>query len=594
MITESQYKDAVAQTGQTRALAPSRQERNNYEAVIDGMMTKEVLERYPMLTDAIKQSAQNPMERRQAILSVLDRDRALFTRINQAINVQTSIRPRERIKALINMLREYVKVGDVEKKQYGEVMTPVSLVEDMMDGLPKEVWSDPKLKWLDPANGCGIFPAVVVARLMDGLAKWQPDEGLRYQHIIENMLYVCELQPKNMFLYLCAFDPKDQYVMNMYTGSFLEVGFQKHAKEVWGVDKFDVIVGNPPYQTASNGGTRDMPLYNVFVEHAKRWQPRLLTMVIPSRWMVTGLGLGEFRKAMLGDDHMKTLVDYARMEAVFPSVDFEGGVCYFLRDSHHTGLCQYTTIGDAGASGPVARRLGEHDILVRDSVGLQILEKVRARGEASITEILSADKEFGWTSNYEGFRPVARKGDVALYYYRGGKRLVGGIAREAVAKSPHLIDKWKVMTPAAYGERGARPAMVLGPSFLAESPSVCTQTYLFFSVGAKKQAESLQTYLSTRLFRFLVSLRKITQHATRSTYTWVPQQTWDRAWTDEELYKKYNLSEAEIAHVASCIRPKNPIANSSYEPSPHIPNQSPQPAATLCRDDDPSGVLQEA
>ena len=193
---------------------------------------------------------------------------------------------------------------------------------------------------------------------------------------------------------------------------------------------------------------------------------------------------------------------------------------------------------------------------MRDSRGLNILKKVRAAGEPSIIEILSADKEFGWTSNFDGFRQNQKPDDIALYYNRGGKRLVGGIAREDITKSLHLIDKWKVMTPAAYGERGARPAMVLGPSFIAESPSVCTQTYLFFSVASKKQAESLQSYLHTRFFRFLVSLRKITQHSTRATYTWVPQQPWDRVWTDAALYKKYGLSEGDIAHIEASIRPK--------------------------------------
>jgi len=165
------------------------------------------------------------------------------------------------------------------------------------------------------------------------------------------------------------------------------------------------------------------------------------------------------------------------------------------------------------------------------------------------------DKEFGWTSNFEGFHAKQKPNDVALHYGRSGKRLIGWINRDAVGKSPHLIDKWKVMVPQAYGERGTRPATVLGPSFIAGSPSVCTQTYLFFYVGSKKEANSLNSYLRTRFFRFLVSLRKITQHATRSTYTWVPQQAWDRTWTDEALYTKYNLTKADIAFIESMIRP---------------------------------------
>lgn len=320
--------------------------------------------------------------------------------------------------------------------------------------------------------------------------------------------------------------------------------------------QFDVIIGNPPYQLASDGGTRDIPIYNKFVEQARVLEPRYLSMVIPSRWMASGLGLSDFRKSMLEDRRIRNLVDYERMDEVFPGVDFEGGVCFFLWDRDHEGKCEFTAISSGEVIGSIARDLNEHDILVRDIQGLDILNKVLAAREPSIVEILSADKEFGWTSNFDGFHQHKKPTDIPLYYTRGGKRLVGGIPRKDVTKSSHLIDTWKVMTPAAYGERGARPAMVLGPSFIAESPSVCTQTYLFFYLPSKKHAESLQSYLQTRFVRFLVSLRKITQHATRATYTWVPQQTWDRVWTDAALYKKYRLSKSEIAHIEASIRPK--------------------------------------
>lgn len=560
MITESQYKDAVAQTGQTRALAPSRQERNNYEAVIDGMMTKEVLERYPMLTDAIKQSAQNPMERRQAILSVLDRDRALFTRINQAINVQTSIRPRERIKDLINMLREYVKVGDVEKKQYGEVMTPVSLVEDMMDGLPKEVWSDPKLKWLDPANGCGIFPAVVVARLMDGLAKWQPDEGLRYQHIIENMLYVCELQPKNMFLYLCAFDPKDQYVMNMYTGSFLEVGFQKHAKEVWGVDKFDVIVGNPPYQLSGGaGGTSDSALYHFFAQRAFILARGLVTMVIPSRWLVGGRGLEDFRRSMLSSQHIRRLVDYPNSTQIFPEVDLKSGVCYFLWDTAYFGLCSSTLIRGDTVIGPVPRKLDEHDVFIRDTRAAAILKKVLAQEAPSFELLLTGDTPFGLATNFKGFSQTAPSaGDVRVYASANTGRREGVMPRALIKKNQHLIDSWKVMVPkAGPGNSGGHvlPDRVLGKPEIAEPNSICTQTWIVAGpLPSKEQALSVASYLQTAFVRFVVSLRKISQDAMRGVYRWVPQQDWNVVWTDSALYQKYGVTAEEVAYIHSMVR----------------------------------------
>lgn len=78
---------------------------------------------------------------------------------------------------------------------------------------------------------------------------------------------------------------------------------------------------------------------------------------------------------------------------------------------------------------------------------------------------------------------------------------------------------------------------------------------MFFYMSSELEARSLQSYFTTRFFRFLVSLRKITQNAFRSTYEWVPVQTWDREWTDEELYEKYGLTQDEIEYIESVIKP---------------------------------------
>ena len=182
--------------------------------------------------------------------------------------------------------------------------------------------------------------------------------------------------------------------------------------------------------------------------------------------------------------------------------------------------------------------------------------KVLAKKEASITEILSVDKEFGWTSNYTGFHATKRPNDVPLHYIKGGKRHVGWVGRTDVTKSKQLVDTWKVMIPQAGSDGGQRiPDSVLGQPLLADLPSVCTQSYLFFYLKSKEETESLSAYLQTKFFRFLVSLRKLTQHATRSTYTWVPQQSWDRAWTDAELNQKYGLTAEEVAFIDLMIRP---------------------------------------
>jgi site-specific DNA-methyltransferase (adenine-specific) len=441
-----------------------------------------------------------------------------------------------------------------------------------------------------------VFLREIVKRLDKGLEEQIPNRGKRLNHIFKDQVFglaiteltvllsrrsvYCSKTANGKYSVCEAFDNpegnilfrrvKHTWVKDQCTlcgaskgtydrGEELESHAYEfiHAKspdEVFNM-RFDVIVSNPPYQMGSDGGTRDIPIYNKFVEQAKKLNPRFLSMIIPSRWMAGGLGLSEFRRTMLEDRRIRTLVDYERMDEVFPGVDFEGGICFFLWDRDNEGECAVTTFSGDDVTGPVARDLNEYDIFVRDIRGLKILRKVLRVHEVSITDILSVDKEFGWTSNFSGFREKQRPNDIALYYNRKGKRLVGGIDRKDVDKSAHLIDKWKVMVPQAYGERGARPAMVLGPSFIAPSPSVCTQTYLFFYVSSKKEANSLSSYLRTRFFRFLVSLRKITQHATRSTYTWVPQQKWDRIWTDEELYEKYNLSKDNIAFIESRIRP---------------------------------------
>jgi hypothetical protein len=253
--------------------------KNIFEEVIDKMMLESFT---PEFSDKIMNMPLK--DKRMSILSLLDKDRNLFLRIKGLIN--SGIGKYEHIKDVILMLREYVKVGEVEKKKFGEVMTPLELVKEMLATLPEEVWSNPNLKWLDPANGSGPYPLMVIYRLMNGLKDWEPDEEKRYKHIVEKMIYVCELQPKNMFLYMCAVDPWDMYQLNIYTGSFLEEGFDKHMKEVWGFYKMDVIIGNYPYQEQKTGFKKSQPLWNLFVKKSITIleEAGYMTTVHPGGW----------------------------------------------------------------------------------------------------------------------------------------------------------------------------------------------------------------------------------------------------------------------------------------------------------------------
>jgi site-specific DNA-methyltransferase (adenine-specific) len=207
-------------------------------------------------------------------------------------------------------------------------------------------------------------------------------------------------------------------------------------------------------------------------------------------------------------------------------------------------------------SGPATRKLDEFDVFVRDPIAAQILQKVLQQQEKKVVEMVSGQTPFGLLTNFSDFHSQRNANDVGLHYSRPGSREIAYVKRSLVPKGQELIDSWKVLVPAAFGERGAKPARVLGWSIIARPGEVCTQTYLVVGpFGTKHAAQSFESYYRTKLFRFLISLRKITQHAGRATYTWVPEQTWDRTWTDKELYKKYKLTKDEIEFIEAMIRP---------------------------------------
>ena len=307
---------------------------------------------------------------------------------------------------------------------------------------------------------------------------------------------------------------------------------------------------------ASDGGTRDVPIYHKFVDAALTLDPKYVLMITPSRWFAGGLGLDSFRDRMLKDKHLRVLIDYVRMDAVFPGVDFEGGVSYFLWDRDHKGECE--VVHHLGDETPATsrRNLGEFDVFVRNPNALTILRKVIARNEPSITEIMATNNGFGLVTNFRDYKD-AKTGtaNIAVHAIRDGRRVVGWMPRKKLPKGGALVDKWKVLIPKSYGERGTVPAQILGPTLIANPPSASTQTFVFAYADSEAEALSIERYTKTRFFRFLLSLRKITQHAAKPVYTWVPQQSWDRDWSDGDLYKKYKLTTDEMAFIEKMIRP---------------------------------------
>lgn len=333
---------------------------------------------------------------------------------------------------------------------------------------------------------------------------------------------------------------------------------KRRVTELFGEDmQFDVVIGNPPYQmTGGAGGTSDSSIYHLFVEQAIRLEPRFVSMVIPSRWMAGGRGMDEFRAEMLSCGKLSEIVDYPVSKDVFPNVEVKGGICYFLWESEHSGQTNVTMVRGDEVVGPVARNLDEFDVFVRDPRGVEILRKVQELSEPSVIEILTGDTPFGIATNFDGYEKQPSKGDVELHLVKQGKRSVGYVQRASIKKNAHLIDSWKVLAPKAGSDGGQKiPDVVLGKPMIVAPNSICTQTFVAFWVQSQDEAKSLYSYYGTKFFRFLVSIRKITQDALRGTYAWVPMQPWDRTWTDEMLYQKYGLSQAQIEYIEEVIKP---------------------------------------
>ena len=501
--------------------------KNLFEEVIDKMMVDNI----DGLSDEVKKSIMNlPTDKKRlAILSILDRNRDLFLKIKGLTD--KSINRMDHIKDVILMLRNYVKVGEVEQKKFGEVMTPLDLVKEMLSTLPEEVWSNPNLKWLDPANGTGPFPSMVIYRLMRGLEKWEPDAEKRYRHIVENMIYVCELQPKNMFLYMCAVDPFDEYKLNVYTGSFLESGFDKHMEEVWKLEKFDIVIGNPPYQEqliSKKGSAK--PLYNIFTEKSVCIS-KIVIFITPSRWFAGGKGLDQFRKMMIESRKVSMIKHFNDPTELFgKSVEIKGGVSYFIFDNSHDGVCEYN-------SNKID--LSKFDILVESKFYSILSKTLTHRG---LSEICKGQSYSGITSNDSRLLDQPIEGSVKCYVSQQ-KGFVKWIPKSEI-KTTLNLNLWKVITAEASGSN--KKLGVFGNTFIGEPGEICNQSYDVFEVSSKSEAESLLSYLNTKFANCMLSLRKISQHIKPDTCKWIPILPLDRLWDDNKIFEYFGFNSEEI------------------------------------------------
>lgn len=336
--------------------------------------------------------------------------------------------------------------------------------------------------------------------------------------------------------------------------------------------QFDVVIGNPPYQLADGGGegASAIPLYHRFVEQAKALEPRQLVMVIPARWYSGGKGLDEFRDSMLTDGHLAEIHDFPETDLVFPGVNIRGGVCYFRWSPNHQGPTRVTNYRKGHEPATVSRDALEPGLrtFVRYNEAMSILQKVRAKGEATYDETVQSRNPFGIPSNFAAFSTRKTPSTtVLLYRSRRGSTADKQVyvSEDRIASNISLKDRIKVLVSKASPGGDEYPHAVFSTPIIAPKNSVSTETYLIVDFpGTMAEAQNLISYMETRFFRFLVSLIKTTQNISKSSFAFVPVQDLSRSWNDDELLSKYGITADEYAFIKRMIRPMRQDGEEAY------------------------------
>ena len=485
-----------------------------------------------------------------------------------------------------------------------EVFTPPEVANQMLDMLPQELFSDPNTTFLDPACKSGVFLREIAKRLIDGLEPVIPDLQERLDHIFKKQLFAISITELTSLLSrrstYCSKYPNSMYSVTTFDTAEGNIRFKKikhrwdkgrcifcvasqseydrddsletHAyefihttkpQEIFNM-KFDVIIGNPPYQLNDGGGDGNSaaPIYHLFVQMAKKLKPRYTSMIIPARWYSGGKGLDAFRNEMLTDDHLKIIHDFPETSDCFPGLNIRGGVCYYLWDREHHGNCKVYNHKQDSVSLDERPLLEEGtETFIRYNNAISILRKVRSFNEETMDNRVSSRLPFGIPSNFSDFSTDRTSSNNIVLYRseRGSSKSANKkvyVSSKYITKNIEWKDEFKVLVSKASPGGDEYPHSIITTPIMAERNSVCTETYLIVDfVKNEQEAQNLISYMSTRFFRFMMALIKNTQNISKGVFAFVPVLDYSKSWTDEELYAKYNLTEEEIEFIESMIKP---------------------------------------
>lgn len=485
-----------------------------------------------------------------------------------------------------------------------EVFTPPDVANKMLDMLPQELFSNPNTTFLDPACKSGVFLREIAKRLIKGLEKEFPDLQKRLDHIFHKQLYGIAITEMTSLLsrrsVYCSKYPNSKYSTSKFDdvegniryrniahtwvngkckycgaskseyGGAKRKGLETYAyewihtinpEEIFNM-KFDVIISNPPYQISDGGGdgSSAQPIYHKFVRQAKKLNASYVSMIIPARWYSGGKGLDEFREEMLNDERIEIIHDFPETSDCFPGINIRGGVCFFLWNRIHKGNCLIVNHKQnlvTNMMRPLLERGAE--TFIRYNEAISILAKVKSVNEETMDKLVSARLPFGIPSNFSDYSTKEDSiHNIILYRSERSKNADKKvyIAPNHITKNFAWKDSIKVLVSKASPGGDEYPHAIISTPVLAERNSVCTETYLIVDmVETEVEGKNLIRYMKTRFFRFMMSLIKNTQNISKGVFAFVPQQDFSKPWTDDDLYKKYNLTVDEIAFIESMIKP---------------------------------------
>lgn len=479
-----------------------------------------------------------------------------------------------------------------------EVFTPPKIVNDILDMLPQKLFRDPNTTFLDPACKTGVFLREIAKRLIEGLADTVPDLNQRLEHICRHQLFGISMTEitalmSRRSLYCSKYADGNYSVVRftepegnvrykrtkhtwkggscIYCGASKETyqrnsGLESHAYEFIHKDnpegifkmKFDVIIGNPPYQLSDDGhGMSAKPIYHLFITQAMKLNPRFLTMIVPARWYAGGKGLDDFRTLMLNDDRISKLFDYGNSNDVFSGVDIAGGICYFLWERDKHGQCEVVSYSQDTIERSL-RYLNEFRTFIRSAKAVEIVNKVlkvnKDEGDNMLlSDAVSSRKPFGLPTNY-----TPKKSGIPCWFIQ--KIGLKYAATEDVGDPNGFLEKWKLLVPPApiAGQTDfSKPVKFYydGNIRIAKPGECCTESYIVVKAfESEEEALSFKSYLFTKTVRFLLLQTVVSQHVTKKNFCFIPDfNKYSGVYTDKVLCEKWGITEEGWKYIESRI-----------------------------------------